>query len=101
LARLPRTLLTKCTLKTYAETDGSITLSLNEIDLAENDKTESDARLVLGKSILGYAEEYFNDFIFWNSAPNRKNHLPYVLKALTISNAKVMGDSILCQAGNN
>ncbi|MDR1930430.1 MAG: hypothetical protein LBQ44_07350 [Treponema sp.] len=89
------------TAKQYTETDGSVTLSLNEIDLIENGDTETNARLAMGRAILDYAEEYFNEFRFWNAAPNRKKHLPYILKALIINDAKTLGDMLVCQVGNN
>ncbi len=85
----------------FQEEDGSITLSLNEIDLLENAKTEKEARELLGKSILSYAEDFYNEFTLWSIAPNRKSHIPYVLKALIIDNAGKIGDSIECQAGKN
>ena len=88
------------TAKKFRETDGSITLSLNEFDIAENAATEADARLVLAKSILEYAEEYFNEFKVWNTAANRKKHLPYVLKALVTGDAKKIGEMLVCRAGN-
>ena len=39
----------------FVEEDGTVTLSLNEIDLIENGCTESEARELLGKSILEYS----------------------------------------------
>ena len=39
----------------YIEDDGSVTLSLNEIDLVENGKNEQEARYNLAKSILEYS----------------------------------------------
>lgn len=89
------------TAEKFIETDNSITLSLNEIDLIENAETEKEARLKLGKSILEYSNDYYNEFSFWSSAPNRKNHMPYVMKALIIDNAEKIGDSIQCQDGKN
>ena len=89
------------TASAYSEADGSVTLSLNEIDLAENADTETDARLALGKGLLEYAEEYLDEFKLWNGSPNRKKHLPYVLKALTLGDPAVIGKSILCRVGNN
>jgi hypothetical protein len=85
----------------FAEKNGTVTLSLNEIDLIENADCEKNARFALAKSIIDYAEDYFNDFKLWNTAPNRKKHLPYVLKALTINDAELIGKSILCQHGSN
>lgn len=81
------------------EEDGSVTLALNEIDLVENGKDEKEARSKLASSILEYAEDYYSDFTFWGSAPNRKSHIPYVFKALFIGDIQKIGESIQCQAG--
>ena len=81
------------------EEDGSVTLALNEIDLVENGKDENDARSKLASSILEYAEDYYSDFSYWASAPNRKSHIPYVFKALFIGDTQKIGESILCQSG--
>ena len=81
------------------EEDGSVTLSLNELDLVENGKDENDARSKLAAAILEYAEDYYSDFSYWGSAPNRRSHIPYVFKALFIGDAQKIGESILCQAG--
>ena len=48
------------TVTKYVEEDGSVTLSLNEIDLVENGLDEQDARLKLGQSILEYSMDYYN-----------------------------------------
>ncbi len=81
------------------EDDGSVTLALNEIDLVENGGDENDARLKLAASILEYAEDYYSDYAYWRSAPNRKSHIPYVFKALFIGDIQKIGESIRCQAG--
>lgn len=85
----------------FVEEDGSITLSLGELDLAENAPSEAEARELLGRSILDYAEDFYNEFALWSAAPNRKGHVPYVLKALIIDDAGKIGVSIECQAGKN
>lgn len=85
----------------FIEEDGSVTLSLRELDLAENAPTEAEARKLLGQSILDYAEDFYNEFSLWSAAPNRKSHIPYVLKALIMDDAGKIGDSIECQAGRN
>ena len=46
----------------YIEDDGSVTLSLNEIDLVENGKNEQEARYNLAKSILEYSLDYYNEY---------------------------------------
>ena len=85
----------------FIEDDGSITLALRELDLAENAPTEAEARKLLGESVLDYAEDFYNEFSLWSAAPNRKSHIPYVLKALLINDAGMIGDAIECQAGKN
>ena len=42
-----------------------------------------------------------SEFPLWSAAPNRKNHIPYVLRALIINDADRIGDSIECQVGKN
>jgi hypothetical protein len=89
------------TAEKYVEDDGSVTLSLDEIDLVENGKTESEAKHSMGKAILDYAEDFYKDYKVWSAAPNRKAHIPYVLKALILDDPRKIGDSIVCQAGKN
>ena len=78
------------------EEDGSVTLALNEIDLVENGTDESDARARLAAAILEYAEDYYSDFSYWGSAPNRASHIPYVFKALFIGDVQKIGEAIKC-----
>ena len=85
----------------FTEEDDSITLSLNELDLAENAKSEVEARKLLGKSILEYAIDFYSEFSLWSSAPNRQPHVPYILKALIVDNAEKLGESIQCRPGKN
>jgi hypothetical protein len=85
----------------YIEDDNSVTLPLNELDLVENGITENDAKMKLAEDILEYAEDYYSDFDYWKKAPNRKNHIPYVLKALILQDVNKIGESILCQIGKN
>lgn len=85
----------------YVEDNNSVTLSLNEIDLVVNGDTEDDAKKKLAADILEYAEDYYNDFPYWSTKPNRKKHIPYVIKALILEDINMIGDSILCQDGKN
>ena len=85
----------------YTEDDGSVTLSLNEIDLIENGKNEEEARHKLAKAILEYAENFYRDFNYWSSAQNRKSHIPYVFKALILEKAVKIGEQITCQDGKS
>ena len=83
----------------YVEDDGSVTLGLAELDLAENGKNEQDAITKLAQAILEYAEDYYNEFSLWYSAPNRKAHLPYIIKALIINDVERIGGLITCRHG--
>lgn len=89
------------TAKRDIEEDGSVTLSLNEIDLVENGKTEEEAKQKLAGSILEYSEGFYKDFNYWSTAPNRKAHIPYMLKALILGDAEKIGALITCQDGRN
>ncbi|MCM1267534.1 MAG: hypothetical protein NC302_06485 [Bacteroidales bacterium] len=85
----------------YREDDGSVTLSLNEIDLVENGKNEQEARLKLGQAILEYSFEYYNEYEIYSRSPNRKGHIPYIFKALIVDDPQKIGDMLQCQNGKN
>ena len=89
------------TSKKFIEEDGSVTLSLNEIDLVENGKDEQEARLNLANAILEYSMEYYNEYEMYSHSPNRKKHIPYIFKALIIDNSEKIGEIIQCQDGKN
>ena len=89
------------TAQKYVEEDGSVTLALNEIDLVENAENEPMARIKLAAAILEYASDYYNDYAYWSSAPNRKKHIPYVFKALIMEDVEKLGESLVCQDGKN
>lgn len=91
----------KFTANSYVEDDGSITLSLNEIDLIENGETEQIARIALGKSILEYSVDYYNNYKLYSNSLNRKGHIPYIFKALIMDSPDVIGESVQCQNGKN
>lgn len=85
----------------FTEPDGSITLSLQEIDLAENAPTEEKAKEALAKSILEYAEDFYQEFAYWTSDNNRKSQIPYVLKSLILNDPAKIKDLISCRHGKN
>jgi hypothetical protein len=86
--------------KVFAEDDGSVTLSLDEIDLAENGVDEHEAKIKLAKAIHEYAEDYYDDFAYW-SRGNRKAHLPYVFRALILNDVEKIGGLIECRHGES
>lgn len=84
----------------FVEDDGSVTLSLDEIDLVENGVDEYEAKIKLAKSILEYAEDYYSEFAYW-SRGNRKAHIPYVFKTLILNDVEKIGGLIECRHGGS
>ena len=82
----------------FTENDGTVTISLDEIDLIENGADEADALEKLSKAILEYSEEYYADYTYW-SRGNRKAHKPYVFKALILNDTRKIGGLIKCRHG--
>jgi len=84
--------------RAFIEDDGTITLTLDEIDLVENGADETCAIENMAKAILEYSEEYYADYTYW-SRGNRKAHKPYVFKALILNDTKKIGGLIQCRHG--
>lgn len=89
------------TAEKFTEPDGSVTLSLNEIDLVENAPTEKEVRFLMGKAIMEYAMEFYNEYQIYSKAPNRKAHIPYVFKALLTDDSEKLGEDLICRDGKN
>ena len=89
------------TAQKWIEEDGTVTLSLNEIDLVENGENEDAAKFKLAQSILEYSVDYYNNYAVYSQSTNRKSHIPYIFKALIIDDAKQIGEIIQCQDGKN
>jgi hypothetical protein len=83
----------------FVEDDGSVTLSLDEIDLVENGRDKEEALTNLSKDILTYAEHYIELFDKWYNSINRREHLPYVFKALTLNDVEKIKELITCRPG--
>jgi len=82
----------------YVEEDGSITLGLVEIDLAENGKDDKEALKKMAAAILEYAEDYYKEFDLWAKSW-RIPHIPYVFKALMLNDVEKIGGLITCRPG--
>ena len=83
----------------YTEEDGSVTLSLYALDLAANGEDLQAAKAKLARDIVEYAEEYYQEFELYSRAPNRRGHLPYVIKALIAKSPEELEDAIVCRDG--
>ena len=78
------------------ESDGSVSLCLHEIDLVVNGTTIEIAKKNMSLAIIEYAEEYYENYSEYSHAPNRKDHLPYVMKALLFQNPDSLSEEISC-----
>ena len=85
----------------FTEPDGSITLSLNEIDLVENAETEALAKEKLAQAILDYSYDFYAEYKYWSSSPERKKHVPYIIKAIILDSSERIGECIQCRDGKN
>ena len=84
----------------FTEDDGSVTISLDEIDLVENAADKQSALNKLAAAILEYSEDYYNDFAYW-ARGDRKSHIPYVFKSLIANDSQKIGGYIQCRPGEN
>ena len=82
----------------FTEDDGSVTASLDELDIVENGATELDATEKLAESILEYSEDYYNDFSYW-SRGDRRSHIPYIFKTLLLNDADKVRGAFVCRHG--
>lgn len=91
----------KLDIAVYSENDGSYTVIAEDLDLAENIIDPDTAADVIAEAILDYAEEYYDEFALYSNAPNRKDHLPYVMKALLLGDVQKIKEDISCRSGKN
>ena len=66
----------------YYEEDGTITMSLKEIDIVENADSIEDVIDLTADSLIDYAQEYMDSFSKYYNSANRKAHLPFILKVI-------------------
>ena len=90
----------KFTVSLFEEEDGSFTGILEELDLIENASSKENCLLSLLDAMKDYARDFYDEFALWSSAPNRKSHIPYVLKILSSSDSELLED-IVCRNGKN
>lgn len=81
--------------------DGSIVISSNDMDVVSEGKNEQEALSNFVCDLIEYAKDFYDEFEFWSSAPNRANHIPMVLKILTADNSQEVEDMLICQNGQN
>ncbi len=82
------------------EDDGSVTGFVSELELVENASDKEHCIESIISSMKDYAVDYYTEFGYWSKAPNRKSHIPYILKLL-LSNDDLIKEDIICQNGKN
>lgn len=85
------------TAKVYLEGNGSITMSLDEVDIVENADSVEEALDLIADSLIDYAQEYMDSFSQYFNSPNRKHHLPFVLKVIAQPDYETV-KSLVCYA---
>lgn len=85
----------------YREEDGSITLSLHDLDIVANGPDLGSAKKALVQDIMEYAEEYYSAYELYYASPNRKPHLPYIMKALTAKDPEELEEAVICRPGES
>lgn len=65
--------------------DNEYILELEELDILSYGDTLEDAKESLKEDTIIYAEEYLNNIELYSVAPNRKQHLPYLLKIWSLN----------------
>jgi len=83
----------------YMESDGSITLSLNEFDIVVNGKNQEEALNRLVNDLKEYAEEYYEQIEFWYNDPQRRSHFKGIIKVLLTDDDQQLKETIQCQLG--
>lgn len=88
------------TLVFYSEENGSVTCVEDSLNLIENAPTKEACIDRMIDAMRDYANDYYNEFSFWAKAPNRRGHIPYVLKVLSSTDAEIRED-IICRDGKS
>lgn len=85
----------------YREDDGTVTLSLCDMDIVANGPDIASVKKLLVQNIMEYAEEYYSSYELYYASPNRKAHLPYIIKALTAKDPDELEEAVLCRPGKS
>ena len=82
----------------YPEGDGTVTAVIDELDLTANARDKEQVIQQLAEDAIEYANEYYDQFSYWHSAPNRRHHFAYVLAILACESDKLSKELFIFQA---
>ena len=86
---------------TIIKDNGSVTISMNDMDIVENAETEEEAKRLLAKALLDYAEEYYENYQLYSKSPNRGPHQPFIIRIMLLGTVDRVMEELICQAGRN
>lgn len=66
----------------YTESDHSYTISITPLDIVENGVTLEDALNSVINELKIYAADYIERLPLFMNAPNRRDHLPFVMRII-------------------
>jgi len=82
--------------------DGTAFVTNGELsDLIGSGETEAAAIRDLATQLVEYAAEYYENYALYSRSPNRKRHLPYVLRILTLGEPDAVREILVCQSGKS
>lgn len=82
--------------------DGSFFVLCDEIeDIISTGGSAEEALTAFCEYVSDYANEYYENYDLYSRAPNRKPHLPYVMRILSSPTAENVKEMLICQAGRN
>ncbi len=86
----------------YDKKDKIYVITNTEIEdiIASGDSLE-EAETDLAASLLEYAHEYYDEFGLYSRTPNRKGHLPFVIRLLSLDNVDKVKEMLVCQNGKS
>ena len=76
-------------------------VSSADVDIVSSGNSEKEAIDSFISDLMEYCQEFYDEFDFWSSAPNRKSHIPIVLKVCAAKNKKEVENIVVCQNGQN
>ena len=83
------------------EEDGSVSAVIDELDLTANAPDQEQVILQLANDAIEYANDYYDDFTYWHSAPGRRQHLAHILAILACEPDQVSKELFVCQVGKS
>ena len=92
----------KFTCNIQHEEDKTIILTNNQIsDIIASGKTLDEAKSDMAAQLYDYALEYYTEFGLYSRTPNRKDHVPYVIKLLMTNDLTEIEGMLVCRNGKN